>query len=675
MGTALLAALVLSVVTERFMQRHELQQAQSRLGQLGTQLQARLEHGLVERAAEMQALADAQWMRSLMQQPQRLRNALETVQQATPALAWIGLADRQGHVLAATGKLLEGADVSEHPWFVAGFSEPWIGDVHVFHGLTELLPQREEPWRFIDLAAPVVLDGGTRAVLGAHLSWDWVRELERQVFTNELHSQGVEAFIVQDSGKVLLGPAGTVGKVLGVATLGAASASGRSVTEWPGEGDFVTAVVAPRGRGSAGELGWTMVVRQRPQVALHLANYDELRRQLFGSALLVTLLMALAAPLMSDKLAAPLVQLANWLRNPNSPPRPAFQRFSYREAQWLLEALLAMRERNQRQAAELTEANAALEERVNARTQELRRSTEVLQTVADNLPTLVALVGADLRYQFVNQTYRQWWGVDPKGLVGQSIRQLLGEQQFTLLKPQIERALAGERSTAEHFLTQGGQQRYVEVTYVPYNNHAGQADGFMVVVYDITARKQLELQLAREAHHDALTGLPNRRHVMDLLALTMLRTQRMGSPLALLYLDLDGFKALHDRHGHEAGDAVLKTVAQRLRRCVRRTDTVARLADDKFLVLLDGLPHTTDALYMVDKIHAVLAVPMDLPAGGQVHVAATIGIASYAGDKTLDAEMLLSQADAAMYETRHRSNPPAAGAYRARTSHQRLQVP
>ncbi|WP_028998152.1 diguanylate cyclase domain-containing protein [Azohydromonas australica] len=649
LGAVLITALTLSFVIGHFARRHELSQAGAELMQVGWQLRDQLDRGMAERHAEVVALADSELLRSLAD-PSLIRDALQTLQRKVPLCTWIGVADSNGRVLAATGGLLEGQNVSSRPWFQAGARGPFAGDVHNAVLLERLLPPQAEPWRFVDLAAPVVVGGTTRAVVGAHLSWEWARDIEGQLLAPVMRDQGIQTFIVQRDGQVLLGPDGSVGKKLDAGVLAAATGLAGAVTAWPGEGEYVTAVVDTQGRSSYPGLGWRVVVRQPPVVALD--RYAALHQQLVLATVGVILLMAALSPLAGRRLAAPLAQITSWLRDPQAPTSLSLRGHSYKEAHWLLAALMAARARLRTHAHELEQLNAGLEQRVNERTQELHRSREDLQTVADNLPALVALVDRELCYRFVNEAYRHWWGVKPETLLGSSMRDLVGEPNFVLLQPYVQQVLSGRRVTFEQEMPLAEKARFVEVTYVPNHDEQGGVDGFMVLVYDVTERKKLELQFAHAAHHDALTGMPNRRRLMELLTLSMLRTQRLGCPLVLLFLDLDGFKAVNDNHGHEAGDALLQVVAQRLRQSVRRTDTVARLAGDEFVVLLECMPDASHRAVVVDKIHAALRAPVVLPSGIQASVGASIGTAEYRGERHVSAEQLLAQADAAMYEAK-----------------------
>jgi diguanylate cyclase (GGDEF)-like protein len=157
------------------------------------------------------------------------------------------------------------------------------------------------------------------------------------------------------------------------------------------------------------------------------------------------------------------------------------------------------------------------------------------------------------------------------------------------------------------------------------------------------------------ASHDSLTGLLNRRVFLDRLEHALARAQRSGERLALLFIDLDGFKAINDRHGHAAGDALLQTLAQRLREQVRAEDTVARLGGDEFVVLIDHLDDEAGLQTVLAKLRAAVAEPVPW-AGGTLQGAASIGVARYPQDGG-SAMALLAAADEAMYRAK-------AGAHR-----------
>lgn len=165
-------------------------------------------------------------------------------------------------------------------------------------------------------------------------------------------------------------------------------------------------------------------------------------------------------------------------------------------------------------------------------------------------------------------------------------------------------------------------------------------------------RKSLEAQLARQALHDPLTRLPNRILLLARLGPALARARRTGERVAVLYLDLDGFKPINDQFGHEAGDAVLVEVAQRLSSVVRPQDTVARMGGDEFAVLCDGFPADAEVHSLVARMADAVARPMPEAAGGARRVTASIG-AAFAGEAD-GPEDLIRRADQAMYRQKRR---------------------
>jgi diguanylate cyclase (GGDEF)-like protein len=160
-------------------------------------------------------------------------------------------------------------------------------------------------------------------------------------------------------------------------------------------------------------------------------------------------------------------------------------------------------------------------------------------------------------------------------------------------------------------------------------------------------RKQTETRLRHIAQHDALTSLPNRKLFDERLRTALARAKRDSEMLAVLYIDIDGFKYINDTLGHGAGDRLLHEVAQRIACCVRETDTVGRMGGDEFVVLLTGIKSSTQAVLVADKIVAALRWPFEL-AEGRFSIAASIGIAVHP-EHGSDPQYLTRQADRAMY--------------------------
>jgi diguanylate cyclase (GGDEF)-like protein len=176
------------------------------------------------------------------------------------------------------------------------------------------------------------------------------------------------------------------------------------------------------------------------------------------------------------------------------------------------------------------------------------------------------------------------------------------------------------------------------------------------LVYDSTSQRlQAQLQLRQRAFevlatHDVLTGLPNRALFEDRLNTAILKGERSGDSFALLYLDLDGFKPVNDREGHAAGDLVLKTIAARLIKSVRKVDTVARLGGDEFVILINNVEERKRIVRVVESMLSNIAEPFDV-AGKDLSITASIGIAVYPKDGST-AELLQNRSDIAMYKAK-----------------------
>lgn len=177
-------------------------------------------------------------------------------------------------------------------------------------------------------------------------------------------------------------------------------------------------------------------------------------------------------------------------------------------------------------------------------------------------------------------------------------------------------------------------------------------------------RKQIEQNLVREANHDDLTGLPMRNLLLDRLEQSLLNCERDNVRGALLFVDLDRFKEVNDRHGHKAGDDVLLAVSERMQQAVRATDTVARLGGDEFVLLLPSIDQSEEIGAITRRISAAFAAPVQ---SGDllINISASIGCAIFPGEGDT-AENLLKAADEAMYRVKTvRRRTPARGRLRA----------
>jgi len=192
-----------------------------------------------------------------------------------------------------------------------------------------------------------------------------------------------------------------------------------------------------------------------------------------------------------------------------------------------------------------------------------------------------------------------------------------------------------------------GHRYWLSVNGNPLFDDHGHFAGYHGTASDITLRIEAEERFRHLAYHDTLTRLPNRRLLTDRLDQAIRTASRRGGRVALLLLDLDGFKQINDRHGHAAGDRVLEAIAGRLREAVREADTVARMGGDEFVVLLPEIAHIDDALRVADKIHESVREPIG--DGRHLHTVGTsIGISIFP-DHGESADALLHRADHAMY--------------------------
>lgn len=192
-----------------------------------------------------------------------------------------------------------------------------------------------------------------------------------------------------------------------------------------------------------------------------------------------------------------------------------------------------------------------------------------------------------------------------------------------------------------------GEELGIEDCVVPIHDREGSVNGAALIFRDLQRSHSVSRKMAYLAHHDSLTGLPNRTLLDERLEQAVSLARRHSKQAALLFMDLDGFKGINDALGHAVGDRVLQVVAEKLARCVRGTDTVCRLGGDEFVILLSEIEHPEDAAQVVEKILMGFAAPLMLD-GKTLQLQVSIGISVYPDDGDT-AETMLKQADAAMY--------------------------
>ncbi|MCQ4158447.1 EAL domain-containing protein [Roseomonas sp. GC11] len=294
-----------------------------------------------------------------------------------------------------------------------------------------------------------------------------------------------------------------------------------------------------------------------------------------------------------------------------------------------------------------------LEHSTRAQEEMLRDSRAALAQVIDTVPALISAADRQGRCVFVNACQAEFAGATPEALAGHDVERLFGRERaarsraLDALVFETGQALPGREEETE---TPEGQPRIFLTTKAPLHNGRGEVVAVLTTSLEITDRKLAERRLGHMAHHDALTGLPNRAFLRDRLRRELARGRRGDHAFALHFLDLDRFKAVNDALGHHVGDELLRTVAQRLEATVREEDVVARLGGDEFAIVQSAVHGAEEAANLADRVIAALSEPVFCE-GHSLSTGASIGITLYPRDGT-DPDELLRNADLAMYRAK-----------------------
>ena len=267
-------------------------------------------------------------------------------------------------------------------------------------------------------------------------------------------------------------------------------------------------------------------------------------------------------------------------------------------------------------------------------------------SLAEMLP--LGILSADARgwVAFCNEAAQQIFHLPADLLLGHGWeRAILEEDQPDVAEAAGQVIQTGQAQHATFRIEAGVYQRWATAKFVPLQGD-DRVTGWIATVEDVTERRNAERQLAHQATHDALTGLPNRTLLEDRLNQACGRLRRDSTSVTVVFVDLDGFKEINDTFGHRAGDQVLVEVARRLRQIMRDVDTVARLGGDEFVALCESLPEA-ESLTVIGRIHDALDVSMMIE-GRPIKVGASVGIAS-TNDAEIDVTDLLARADQSMY--------------------------
>jgi diguanylate cyclase (GGDEF)-like protein/PAS domain S-box-containing protein len=293
------------------------------------------------------------------------------------------------------------------------------------------------------------------------------------------------------------------------------------------------------------------------------------------------------------------------------------------------------------------------------------QTSGVFRSLAETAPMGIVVTDRDGRPFYFNSLARELFGQDEAGSLDwmQHVRAEHRDALTAVVSDALERQRAGSLVVALDLA--GDRTVWCRLDVHPEIDEDGRPFGMIGTLQDVTAETEARQALldARDelwklANHDALTGLPNRAFLMDRLERATARRKRAGTSVAVLYCDLDGFKAVNDSLGHLAGDAVLVEASRRLVTVVRETDTIGRLGGDEFLVICEGFTRTDQIQAVAERIVQAISVPMTV-GGTSVALGASVGIAISSGPATDEpapgdsaTDDLIRRADHAMYQAK-----------------------
>lgn len=282
-------------------------------------------------------------------------------------------------------------------------------------------------------------------------------------------------------------------------------------------------------------------------------------------------------------------------------------------------------------------------------------SEERFRQIAEHVQDVFWIVTIDFHEMlYVSPAYETIWGRSCESLYKRPLDWIdaIHPEEREIVADKFERALhrEGDFDVEYRIVRPDGSIRHIHDRGFPVRNTEGRIYRIAGIASDITEQKSLETRLQKMAHHDPLTGLPNRALFYDRLTQALVRAKRNAQRVAVLYYDVDQFKRINDLHGHEVGDLLLRAVSDRLTATVREADTLSRLGGDEFAIILSDISAVGDAPKVAGKILAELAAPFHVK-DRLLLITVSIGISLYPKDGA-DPDELVKHADAAMYRAK-----------------------
>lgn len=272
----------------------------------------------------------------------------------------------------------------------------------------------------------------------------------------------------------------------------------------------------------------------------------------------------------------------------------------------------------------------------------------ILNSIVDEIPASLAILDHELRYRLVNKVFERWRQESRESVIGKTIHEVMGQEEYERSKPWLDRALKGETVSYEKSYPDRPIS-LVTASYSPMFLEDGTVTAIVTLAHDSTAHRNERERLQRLSERDSLTGLLNRAAFETWL--TEASSGEAPEEIALLYVDLDHFKPVNDEFGHSAGDAVLREIADRLRAIVRPSDVVARLGGDEFAIGLKGVRNIGDAPHIAGKVVAEAKRPIHVDRF-VVRIAASVGVAADASAAHGGGASLVARADEMLYRAK-----------------------
>jgi signal transduction histidine kinase len=378
LGFSMLALVLFGAVG--FLSSHDARRQSERdtalvLQQLADRLAQRLDSDMAARYRDVDQLAKLTELMALDMKPERWRQVIDRLHSSSQHYSWIGVADLNGRVLAATDGLLEHANVHDRPWFTKGLKQTSVSDVHDAKLLAALMPAPAsgDPMRFVDVSAPIQIRGQTVGVIGAHLSWAWADERRREALADVAGRRDIEILLIGRDGRIELGP--QIPSLVDTSNSGLnALLQAAQVVNWSDGRRYLTAVRASRPMVDYPGMGWMVVVRQSESSAMSAAM--ALERRLLWFSGLGALAFGVLGWLLADRLTQPLRQVAAQAQAMMQPGKCINVHDEVDQLASSLATLLAELEDRERTMKAM---NEQLETRVAERTASLRMANEDLR--------------------------------------------------------------------------------------------------------------------------------------------------------------------------------------------------------------------------------------------------------------------------------------------------------